>query len=163
MSPAAIAASSAPGGTAFAASASTRRGNCGCPFGYVGGVQCDPVEKKPFFHVYPGTDALTFGMLGCDFHCSYCQNWVTSQALRDEAALAPIQPVTPEQLMARRSGAARAAGRLQLQRAAHHRGMGRRRLPAGQGSRAGLRLRLQRQRHARGAGFPAPLDRRLQD
>src|ERR1035438_9276283 len=53
------------------------------PFGYVGGVQCDPVEKKPFFHVYPGTDALTFGMVGCDFHCSYCQNWVTSQALRD--------------------------------------------------------------------------------
>src|SRR6266487_1357172 len=43
------------------------------PFGYVAGVQCDPVEKKPFFHVYPGTDALTFGMLGCDFHCSYCQ------------------------------------------------------------------------------------------
>jgi pyruvate formate lyase activating enzyme len=69
------------------------------PFGYVGGVQCDPVEKKPFFHVYPGTDALTFGMLGCDFHCSYCQNWVTSQALRDEAALAPIQPVTPQQLI----------------------------------------------------------------
>ena len=69
------------------------------PFGYVVGVQCDPVEKKPFFHVYPGTDALTFGMLGCDFHCSYCQNWVTSQALRDEAARAPIQPVTPRQLI----------------------------------------------------------------
>jgi len=68
------------------------------PFGYVAGVQCDPVEKKPFYHVYPGSDALTFGMLGCDFHCGYCQNWVTSQALRDEAALAPIQPVSPAQL-----------------------------------------------------------------
>ena len=77
------------------------------PFGYVAGVQCDPVEKKPFFHVYPGTDALTFGMMGCDFHCSYCQNWVTSQALRDEAALAPIQTVTPQQLVnsGRQSGA----------------------------------------------------------
>ena len=42
------------------------------PFGYVAGFQCDPVEKKPFFHVYPGSDALTFGMLGCDLHCSYC-------------------------------------------------------------------------------------------
>lgn len=73
------------------------------PFGYVAGVQCDPVEKKPFYHVYPGSDALTFGMLGCDFHCGYCQNWVTSQALRDEAALAPIQPVSPAQLV----GAAR--------------------------------------------------------
>src|SRR4051794_10600393 len=42
------------------------------PHGYVAGLQCDPVEKKPFFHVYPGSDALTFGMMGCDLHCSYC-------------------------------------------------------------------------------------------
>ena len=77
------------------------------PFGYVAGLQCDPIEKKPFFHVYPGSDALTFGMLGCDFHCPYCQNWVTSQALRDDASLASITPVTPEQLVekARRVGA----------------------------------------------------------
>jgi pyruvate formate lyase activating enzyme len=85
----------------------SQEGQLRVPFGYVGGVQCDPVEKKPFFHVYPGTDALTFGMLGCDFHCSYCQNWVTSQALRDEAALAPIQPVTPRRLVStgQRAGA----------------------------------------------------------
>jgi len=69
------------------------------PFGYVAGLQCDPVEKKPFFHVYPGSDALTFGMMGCDLHCSYCQNWVTSQALRDESAEAPVRPVTPDQLV----------------------------------------------------------------
>ncbi len=77
------------------------------PFGYVAGVACDPVEKKPFFHVLPGSDALTFGMLGCDFHCPYCQNWVTSQALRDEAAGTRFQPATPEQLVgaARREGA----------------------------------------------------------
>ena len=56
------------------------------PRGYVASIQCDPIEKKPFFHVYPGSDALTFGMLGCDLHCSYCQNWLTSQALRDPAA-----------------------------------------------------------------------------
>jgi pyruvate formate lyase activating enzyme len=68
------------------------------PFGYVAGVQCDPVEKKPFYHVHPGSDALTFGMLGCDFHCSYCQNWVTSQALRDPAATAPIKPVSADAL-----------------------------------------------------------------
>jgi pyruvate formate lyase activating enzyme len=70
------------------------------PFGYVAGLQCDPVEKKPYFHVYPGSDALTFGMMGCDFHCGYCQNWVTSQALRDSASLAPVRAVTPEQLVA---------------------------------------------------------------
>ena len=42
------------------------------PSGYVAALQSDPVEKKPFFHVLPSTNALTFGMLGCDFHCGYC-------------------------------------------------------------------------------------------
>src|ERR1051325_6426881 len=42
------------------------------PAGYVAAIQCDPTEKKPFFHAYPGSLALTFGMLGCDYHCSYC-------------------------------------------------------------------------------------------
>ncbi|MGA3268307.1 MAG: AmmeMemoRadiSam system radical SAM enzyme [Verrucomicrobiota bacterium] len=77
------------------------------PFGYVaGGLACDPVEKKPFFHVYPGSDALTFGMLGCDFHCPYCQNWSTSQALHDGEA-APIVELAPAQIVhvASRSGA----------------------------------------------------------
>jgi pyruvate formate lyase activating enzyme len=69
------------------------------PWGYVGGVQCDPVEKKPFFHAYPGALAYSFGMLGCDLHCSYCQNWVTSQALRDPQAVAPPRDTTPESLV----------------------------------------------------------------
>jgi pyruvate formate lyase activating enzyme len=68
------------------------------PFGYVGGVQCDPIEKKPFFHAYPGALAFSFGMLGCDLHCSYCQNWVTSQALRDPEAVSEPLDVTPSQL-----------------------------------------------------------------
>ncbi len=80
------------------------------PWGYVAGLQADPIEKKPFFHVLPGSDALTFGMLGCDFHCSYCQNWVSSQMLRDPAAddsVGYLQRVSPEQMVlaARRSGA----------------------------------------------------------
>ncbi|HLY66056.1 MAG TPA: AmmeMemoRadiSam system radical SAM enzyme [Chloroflexota bacterium] len=68
------------------------------PKGYVGALQCDPTEKKPFFHVLPGSNALTFGMLGCDLHCAYCQNWVTSQALRDPEAVSPAIKATPEQL-----------------------------------------------------------------
>lgn len=80
------------------------------PWGYVAALQSDPIEKKPFFHLYPGEDALTFGMLGCDFHCGYCQNWVTSQAMRDPAsdiALGAFRPMTPERLVehARRVGA----------------------------------------------------------
>ena len=69
------------------------------PWGYVGGVQCDPVEKKPFFHAYPGALAYSFGMLGCDLHCSYCQNWVTSQALRDPHAGAVPRDTTPSLLV----------------------------------------------------------------
>jgi pyruvate formate lyase activating enzyme len=65
------------------------------PWGYVGGVQCDPIEKKPFFHAYPGALAYSFGMLGCDLHCSYCQNWVTSQAIRDPAAVSPPMAARP--------------------------------------------------------------------
>lgn len=68
-------------------------------WGYAGGVQCDPVEKKPFFHAYPGALAYSFGMLGCDLHCGYCQNWVTSQALRNPAAIAPPLPVTPDEMV----------------------------------------------------------------
>lgn len=80
------------------------------PWGYVAALQADPIEKKPFFHFLPGADALTFGMLGCDFHCGYCQNWLTSQAMRDPASDVSqglIQQVTPEQLVAhaRRNGA----------------------------------------------------------
>ncbi|HUL78900.1 MAG TPA: AmmeMemoRadiSam system radical SAM enzyme, partial [Vicinamibacteria bacterium] len=77
------------------------------PFGYVAGLQMDPVEKKPFFHVLPGAKALSFGMLGCDYHCGFCQNWVTSQALRDAAAAAPFEEVSAEEIvrLARRGGA----------------------------------------------------------
>ena len=56
------------------------------PFGYVAALQADPIEKKPFYHFLSGEKALSFGMLGCDLHCDYCQNWFTSQALRDPAS-----------------------------------------------------------------------------
>jgi len=69
------------------------------PRGYVAALQCDPIEKKPFFHVRPGALALSFGMLGCDYHCAYCQNWITSQAVRDPSAIAPTRRVSPEELV----------------------------------------------------------------
>ena len=77
-----------------------RDGKLLVPHGYVGALQLDPVEKKPFFHALPGSLAMSFGMLGCDFHCSYCQNWVTSQALRDPNAVAPPHRLTPEEFVA---------------------------------------------------------------
>jgi pyruvate formate lyase activating enzyme len=76
-----------------------RGGKLLVPHGYVGALQLDPVEKKPFFHALPGSLALSFGMLGCDFHCAYCQNWVTSQALRDPNAVAPPHRLTAGQFV----------------------------------------------------------------
>jgi pyruvate formate lyase activating enzyme len=72
------------------------------PWGYVAALQSDPIEKKPFNHFLPGSDALTFGMLGCDFHCGYCQNWLSSQAMRDpraDIAGRYIRPILPNKLV----------------------------------------------------------------
>ncbi len=72
------------------------------PWGYVAGLQADPVEKKPFYHLLPGGTAFTFGMLGCDMHCDYCQNWLTSQVLRDPAAdfaIRYLEPTTPQEII----------------------------------------------------------------
>jgi pyruvate formate lyase activating enzyme len=77
------------------------------PYGYTAGVAADPIEKKPFFHVRPGSIALSFGMLGCDLHCSFCQNWFTSQTLRDPRACQEVRPASAESIVdtAVRSGA----------------------------------------------------------
>jgi pyruvate formate lyase activating enzyme len=86
-----------------------RDGKLYVPWGYAAGVALDPIEKKPFFHAYPGAKTLSFGMLGCDYHCEYCQNWVTSQALRDPEAVSNIQTMTPEQFV---DGALRAKAKV---------------------------------------------------
>jgi pyruvate formate lyase activating enzyme len=69
------------------------------PWGYVAGAHADPIEKKPFFHVEPGSVAYSFGMLGCSFHCAYCQNWATSQTMRDPLAGSPIIDITPTEIV----------------------------------------------------------------
>lgn len=43
-------------------------------------VHTDPIEKKPLFHFMPGSDVFSFGTIGCNFRCSFCQNWDISQA-----------------------------------------------------------------------------------
>jgi len=44
----------------------------------VSSVAADPIEKKPLFHFFPGTSALSLGTWGCNFHCQDCQNWEIS-------------------------------------------------------------------------------------
>jgi len=86
-----------------------RAGKLYVPWGYVAGLQADPIEKKPFYHMLPGSQALTFGMLGCDFHCEFCQNWVSSQTLRNPAsdeAVGYIRHASPKEIVsyAQRAG-----------------------------------------------------------
>jgi len=83
------------------------QGTLRVPFNYVAGLQNDPIEKKPFFHAFPGSRALSFGMLGCDFRCAYCQNWFTSQTLRDDQSTQKSDYMTAEEIcnLAKRNGA----------------------------------------------------------
>ena len=76
-----------------------RGGKLFVPWGYVGSLALDPIEKKPFFHALPGSLAMSFGMLGCDYHCSFCQNWITSQTLRDPHAVSNIEKISPEEIV----------------------------------------------------------------
>lgn len=45
----------------------------------VSSIHIDPIEKKPLFHFYPGKQILSIGGIGCNFHCSFCQNYAISQ------------------------------------------------------------------------------------
>ncbi len=76
------------------------------PTGYVSALHADPVEKKPLYHVLPGATALTFGTLGCNLHCAFCQNWDISQALRDAQAEGRLVEVSATEIvaLAQRSG-----------------------------------------------------------
>jgi pyruvate formate lyase activating enzyme len=48
--------------------------------GFTSGFAVDPIEKKPLYHFLPGTDVLSFGTVGCNMGCTFCQNWSLSQA-----------------------------------------------------------------------------------
>ena len=91
----------APGRSGLCRMRSNRGGRLMVPYGYVSGLRVDPIEKKPFFHVLPGEATLSFGMLGCNFSCKFCQNWLSSQALRDPQAGCGIQECSARSVAAR--------------------------------------------------------------
>ncbi len=49
-------------------------------YGKNGGMAVDPIEKKPLYHFHPGTKVLSFGTIGCNLGCTFCQNWSTSKS-----------------------------------------------------------------------------------
>lgn len=51
-------------------------------YGAVSSLAANPIEKKPFYHFHPGTQALTAGSWSCNFGCPWCQNWEISKAAR---------------------------------------------------------------------------------
>ncbi|MFO7871583.1 MAG: AmmeMemoRadiSam system radical SAM enzyme [Kiritimatiellia bacterium] len=87
-----------------------KRGNCGVRenrngryYTLVYGHPCsrhnDPIEKKPLFHVYPGSMAYSIATVGCNIHCKFCQNWEISQYQKshpDKVADFPF--VSPDQI-----------------------------------------------------------------
>lgn len=89
----------ADGGSGICQVRINKGGMLHAPRGYVETLAVDPVEKKPFYHVLPGSRALSFGMLGCNFKCSFCQNWYTAQVLRDPGATGHVQRVTADQMV----------------------------------------------------------------
>ena len=61
-------------------------------YGRPSGFCADPVEKKPLNHFYPGSRVLSFGTVGCNLGCKFCQNWVISKAREIDASQQPVRP-----------------------------------------------------------------------
>lgn len=61
-------------------------------YGSCSSVAVDPIEKKPFYHLYPGTNAFSLGTVGCTFKCEHCQNYTISTALPEDVHLEEILP-----------------------------------------------------------------------
>lgn len=64
-------------------------------YGYTTGLAIDPIEKKPLYHFLPGSDVLSFGTLGCNMGCMFCQNWHMSKSKQDPTQ---GQAASPEQI-----------------------------------------------------------------
>ena len=63
-------------------------------YGHYSTAAIDPMEKKPLYHFYPGTKILSFGVIGCNLSCKFCQNWEISQS-RDLGLI--TRECTPDQ------------------------------------------------------------------
>jgi len=61
-------------------------------YGYNTGLAVDPIEKKPLYHFYPGSKVLSFGTLGCNMGCQFCQNWHISKSKGDPTKLNHTEP-----------------------------------------------------------------------
>ena len=74
-------------------------------YGRVSFMSVAPIEKKPLYHFYPGSSAMSFGTLGCNFRCLGCQNWDIAHTKIDLEE-SQTQYVSPEEAikLAKRNG-----------------------------------------------------------
>lgn len=61
-------------------------------YGYSSGFCIDPIERVPLFHFLPGTPILSFGTVGCNLGCKFCQNWDLSRCKIKDALLSKAPP-----------------------------------------------------------------------
>lgn len=84
-----------------------RRGICGVRenregvlyalnYGLTISAAIDPIEKKPLYHFLPGTEIYSFAAVGCNFRCSWCQNWQISQAPKPNLSVEG-EEISPEE------------------------------------------------------------------
>lgn len=59
----------------------------------------DPIEKKPLYHFLPGSKAFSIATMGCNFKCSFCQNWRISQVTDDKQTNLPGQKLSPKDIV----------------------------------------------------------------
>ena len=70
-------------------------------YGHPVAMHIDPVEKKPLYHFYPGTQVFSIATSGCNLHCRHCQNWEISQQINTTTPYTPPEKVVT---MAQESG-----------------------------------------------------------
>ena len=68
-------------------------------YGNVIAAHVDPIEKKPLYHFLPGTSSFSVATIGCNFRCSFCQNWQISQASKDKDLKKNGQEYSPEDIV----------------------------------------------------------------
>ncbi len=66
----------------------------------------DPIEKKPLYHLHPGSTSFSIATVGCNFKCRHCQNWEIAQYPRMHEGLIPGKDLSPESVVSQ----AKAAG-----------------------------------------------------
>ena len=68
-------------------------------YGELCAANIDPIEKKPIFHMLPGSKSYSFAALGCNFRCGFCQNWQISQKREADKLGIKSEPKSPERIV----------------------------------------------------------------